>query len=104
MSTVYSTQFIVEHGLNGTAAFTCPSGLVMVVRDMDIWNGAGGISSAFLKGGAGQAIWARHWATGDGASHEEWRGRQVILEGQDVSVQTDLAMDVSVSGYLLSLP
>lgn len=103
-SQVYSTQFAAVRGLNGTLVVTFPATYVVVLRDLDVYNGAGGVASAFLRGSAGQAIWAHHWQVGDSASLEEWRGRQVLQPGETAEIVTDVAMDVSLSGYLLTPP
>lgn len=102
--TVYSEHLYSAVGLNGSASRSVPAGFRLVLRDVDVYNGAGGTATFFLKGGLGQVIWAHRWALGDGASSEQWRGRQVLDEGFSWSVSTTLPMDVTVSGYLLSLP
>jgi hypothetical protein len=101
---VYSTRFIARQGLNGTATYVVPAGFRAVVRDVDAYcdnSGAGG--TLFLHGSAGQTIWhlsLAAFATTDGM----WRGRQVVEQLESFDVTTDTRTDVTVSGYLLSLP
>lgn len=101
---VYSQRFAHELGLNGTLVINLPAGFVPVLRDFDVYNGSGGVASVFLQGALGQAIYVHRWEVGDGASHEQWTGRQVFLPGETCAIVTSLAMDVTLSGYLLSLP
>lgn len=91
-------------GLNGTAVYTVPAGFVAVLRDLDAYFG-GDIApqNMFLHGPAGQAIWWNGWTVLI-AGVAQWRGRQVIQGGESFDVTTDAPMDVSVSGYLLTLP
>jgi hypothetical protein len=101
---VYSQRFIQEAGLNGSSSYVVPAGFKAVLRDLDVYNGAGGTASVFLQGALGQAIWVHRWALGDGASPQDWHGRQVLETGESVTIRTDVPMDVTLSGYLLSLP
>lgn len=104
MASVYSTRFAAVQGLNGTLDLVFPAGFIVVLRDLDVYNGSGGVASVFLRGNAGQAIYVHRWEVGDGASHEQWRGRQVLTPPEGASITCSLAMDVTLSGYLLSAP
>lgn len=100
---VYSVRFFAEHGLNGTVTYTVPAGFKAVLRDLDAYNGGGVIStSVFLEGNNGQSIWSD--SSSAQAKVSQWRGRQVIEPGETITLTTTGAWDITVSGYLLSLP
>lgn len=104
VANVYSTLLLSKQGLNGALDIPCPAGFRMVIRDLDVYcdnSGAGG--TFFFKGNVNQTIWhlsLAAFATTDG----QWRGRQVIDYPDSASVVADTNSDVTVSGYLLSLP
>lgn len=101
---VYSTSFIQERGLNGTFNYTVPAGFVAVVRDADVfWGGGVALPDFRMRGQAGQTIWFYEFVLGHGESIE-WRGRQVMDPLGVLSVVTGDPMDVTVSGYLLTVP
>jgi hypothetical protein len=101
---VYSTHFWSALGHVGSHDIPGTPGYLMILRDVDVYNGAGGNASFFLQGGLGQAIWAALWGLGDGRSSKQWTGRQVIDYPYGASVTSDVPMDITVSGYLLKLP
>jgi hypothetical protein len=105
---VYSTRFIQQHGLSGSASFAVPSGYVAVVRDVDTFIGTPvGANTLYFHGALGQAIWFTEGTIGQ-SQYASWRGRQVFEPGETFDVQADVgvldAYDVTVSGYLLALP
>lgn len=105
---VYSTRFIQQHGLSGHASFMVPSGFVAVVRDVDSYIGTpAGFNSLYFHGAIGQTIWWTEATIGQ-SQYASWRGRQVFEPGELIDVEADVggldAYDVTVSGYLLSLP
>lgn len=105
---VYSTRFIQAHGLTSTASYTVPAGFIAVVRDVDTWISTPiGLNALFLHGALGQAIWQTSATIGE-SQYGSWRGRQVFEPGELVEVEADVgaldAYDVTVSGYLLTLP
>jgi len=107
-SPIYSTRFIEEHGLTGSASYTVPPGKVAVVRDLDSYIGTPtGLNSLFLHGAKGQALF---WTSADigQSQYASWRGMQVFYEGEIIEVAADVgiadAYDVTVSGYLLTAP
>jgi hypothetical protein len=104
MAHVYSTQFLAIQGLDGTVYYDCPLDRVLVLRDLDAYaNVTVASRELYLRGSAGQTIY--HDAWGEESQHSSsWRGRQVISPGQQFSVFTSDLIDVSVSGYLLTLP
>lgn len=105
MPNVYSDRFLEELGLNGTATYTVPAGLVAIVRDIDAYAAGPLSSNAHLRftGYLGETLWffvvsAQQQASG------QWRGRQVFRSGEGFGIVTDSAFDVRVSGYLLTAP
>lgn len=88
----------------GVSAQTlCPAGKVMVLRDVDVLNGAtGGVPLLYLR----DALTTHAFAHFTGASGTElslpWRGRQVFTvgEGFDFVASHDV-WNVLCSGYLL---
>jgi hypothetical protein len=101
---VYSELLVAELGLTGTATFTVPAGFRCVLRDLDAYNGGTFTSDTiFLHGQLGQAIWYGQTSSSEGSYHS-WRGRQVIDQGLTFAVAVSGTWDVTVSGYLLTLP
>lgn len=104
MATVYSILVQASIGLNGTLTLTVPAGYKWILRDFDVYWGGGAIAkTVYLRGTAGQAIWFNGFAIG-GGQYASWRGRQVINPGKTCAIVTNDAMDVTLSGYQLTLP
>lgn len=102
---VYSTPFFHVRGLSGAVTYTVPSGLVAVVRDIDIYsaNGSPGNTVFRLEDGSSGAtvVFLDYGFSGSGMLM--WRGRQVWNAGQSfVITQLGDLIDVNVSGYLLT--
>lgn len=106
-SPVYSHSFITIEGLTGAHSYAPESGYKAIVRDIDVY--ATGVldipfTYVFAHGSDGQAFFYYQWEPGAQA-WEGWRGRQVIESGQSFDITSyNGPVDVSVSGYLLSLP
>lgn len=103
VATIYSTRFLQELGLSGTATYTVPDGFVAVVRDLDAYQDVLPGGTVFLEGALGQAIWSETNDAATGKTYQSWRGRQVFQPGETLTVSTDSPWDVTVCGYLLSL-
>lgn len=106
MSSIYSTQIFAQAGVTTDQSFDVPTGLVYILRDLDAYNGGGaGSAEVFLVGSDGQAIaWFRQ-TPGSDASTFEWRGRQVLEEGQSFGFHVASGTwDLTLSGYVLSSP
>lgn len=105
MANVYSTAFIGEKELSGSAVYTVPTGYVAVVRDCDVFQGSSSTGVYFqLLGGEGQAFF---WCSSLPLTAQwfQWTGRHVLNEGATLTALVGSGNpDVSVSGYLLSLP
>lgn len=105
MAVVYSTRLVQAHNLSGDTTYTVPDGFLAIIRDVD-WFCAAPIddgSQGYMYGPAGQSI---DWFNVDMDTTvvHQWRGRQVLYEGETLTFHSDLAADVTASGYLLTLP
>jgi hypothetical protein len=105
MAAVYSARLIYEAGLSSSAAFTCPDGMVMVVRDIDVFVGAElALPSIQATEASDGTFWIAVGTIGE-ASSFQWQGRQVFPAGSTlVMIAENGTWDVRVSGYLLTAP
>jgi hypothetical protein len=105
LATVYSKQFFAVEGLTAGVYSYVPPGYVHVLRDVDVYyNYPGSLTGKFyLVGDNGQTIVSYTFVIASGVSTFQWRGRQVINSVMEIYTDGN-AMDVSVSGYELSLP
>ncbi len=101
----YSKRFYRAHGLNGTdTSGAVPAGKIWIVRDIDSYSSSGA---------SPQVWWVKLNTTGipfatfklaafsqDGV---QWRGRQVLVEGEVITIDTNTyTVDIMISGYELS--
>jgi len=101
---VYSVHVYAANGLNGGHSDGVPAGFVLVLRDLDVYyNGLAGASVA-LQGNLSQTIWNNNFSASPNGQYASWRGRQVFDALTTWAIVTDAAMDVTLSGYLLSTP
>jgi len=105
-STVWSTLLMYGQGWTGWHGYTSPLGIVTVVCDLDAyWSGSDGGWMA-MRGILEQSI--DYWAYGTGgagANTHQWRGRQVIPPGYNLTVMIEGdPIDVTISGYQLKAP
>jgi len=105
VATVYSKSFVQYEGLDGTETVEPLAGYIDIIRDVDVYANNTGVSPIHFRliGQSGQTIWLFQVDPDTNASGH-WTGRQVMDAGVAWSVETDAPMDVSVSGYQLSLP
>lgn len=103
-SPVYSTRFLAGVGVTTAIVFTCPTGFVTVLRDLDTFYAGLLVATARLIGSEGQTIWANAFAGGSEPEYASWRGRQVLIAGETVSLDSSGATDMTLSGYLLTTP
>lgn len=101
---LYSYQFLAALGLNGSLPYTVPGDVRAVLRDLDAYYNGLVEASIHLEGSLGQTIWYNGFSAGGNPQYASWRGRQVLDPGDTLTVTTDQAIDVTISGYLLSLP
>jgi hypothetical protein len=101
MAGVYSCQYVAIQGLDSTLVQACPAGVVVVIRDIDVYCAAALGGDFRFIGNNNQTI--DYWSAeaGDAGHTHQWRGRQVFNPGNAFSVSTTVPMDVTVSGYLL---
>lgn len=104
MANVYSTQFLIERGLVGTESYLLPPGTVGILRDVDVYYNPSSFApqTFFLLGDIGQAIVYMEWLIVSSSRTQEWRGRQVFTTG--IQITSAEPADISVSGYVLTLP
>lgn len=107
---VYSQQIWAQAGLAGTVTVAPPAGYKYVVRDIDVFYVTGLAGADFhaeieIPGVAFFPTFAfMSWSAADPSSVKSWRGRQVVQPGQALILLTTGALDVTCSGYALSLP
>lgn len=100
----YSANLLAEREFEGTATYTVAAGFVVVVRDIDaFWSF--GLTGADLNavGDLGETF--AYWSTDEellSSQSFQWRGRQVFESGTSFSVITSSALDIRVSGYVLT--
>lgn len=100
---VYSTRLIEAHATSAET-YTVPAGYRLVVRDADCFYPGGLGQSAQLEGPAGQIFAYFPFAAAVNGVLSSWRGRQVFEPGETITFASTAAMDITVSGYLLTLP
>lgn len=106
---VYTAGVIQAHALSGDAHYIVPAGYLFVARDFSAWCDAGlssGNIFAYYSDATVLDPITFDWFTVDVDTtvthHQEMR--VAIAPGQLVGVHADLPADVSLTGYLLSLP
>jgi hypothetical protein len=100
----YSTNLLSLREFEGTATYTVAAGFVVVVRDIDaFWSFGLTLASLNVVGDLGEtfAFWTITPLSTNSQSFQ-WRGRQVFESGTSFSVITNSALDVRVSGYVLT--
>jgi hypothetical protein len=104
MANVYSTRFLAWAASEFVPVYVVPSGYVAVVRDADVYS-FGGAMTNFKLGVNGIAnFWAGQFTIIAEAQVAQWRGRQVLMPGEELLFESDEPTDGLVSGYLLGLP
>lgn len=98
---VYSTQLVAAQNFSGDLVVPIGAGVVVVVRDLDVYFGGLTGATVELVGSAGQIIDAFSWEPLSSGTHQ-WRGRQVFTAGQTITLRTNFGCDLSLSGYVLS--
>lgn len=107
---VYSVLFQQLVDTSGGTTYTVPGGFTAVLRDVDVFDGSATGDNVFqLFGQAGQTIdfWRSPVPTlgpANAGNTHQWRGRQVVNEGDHFTAYADSGLDVTISGYLLALP
>lgn len=101
-SPVYSTVFIAESALVLSTA-TVGAGEVFIVRDIDIVSFSA-LAATFLAYDAATVTFFSYTFPAGSASSQwaGWRGRQVLLEGDKLTITATQPISARVSGYVLS--
>lgn len=109
-SPVFSQRFFQARNLSGGSNYTVPDGFRAVVRDIDVFDGSVTGDNVFqaISDALGQtfAFWRSPLTGGslNAGSWFGWRGRQVFFPDDTITFFADSGLDVTVSGYLLTLP
>lgn len=103
---VYSVRFISDYAATVSGSYTVPAGYRAIVRDVDAYNAPGGADTDYVfvyVNEVGGAFMYQHFA---GVPWVGWRGRQVVNEGETITVggNSESLQSIMVSGYLLTLP
>lgn len=108
-SPVYSFQLAAQVNYIGTLDVLVPSGVKLVVRDIDCFHNASGGSADILFQGnvTNLTLWWTFWGGSD-TGPGQWRGRQVFETGQKFRIVANdaggIGVSFQVSGYQLTLP
>lgn len=104
MAAVYSTQFAsgVQTGAGSGTLFTVPSGYLVVVRSIQIFQYTGTAETFQIADGSGVSIAT---AISPGAPWQlDWDGRAVLNAGETIEFSTGGGgWTYRVSGYLLTV-
>lgn len=101
---VYTVRMMQVRGLDGIKDVQVPRGFLWVVRCMDFYaNVTFASREVHVIGAGGQTFFWKDWNTEDQFAIQ-WTGRQVLHAGERLRVQTSDLIDVTISGYQLSLP
>jgi hypothetical protein len=104
MADVYSVSVAQVQGLDGNQVIFVPDGHVLVIRDIwAYWNSSSELfAKLHVSGDDDQTFFFALWTTIDADPLAFWQGRAVIQN--HITLSTDNPVDVTVSGYSLSLP
>lgn len=102
---VYSTRILAVKGLTGSQTVTPPAGTLWVIRDIWVyWNlSSAPVTRFHAIGDVGQTFDYAEFTPVDTDQLHFWQGRQVLENSLTVTGSGD-PLDVSVSGYTLTLP
>lgn len=103
-SQVYSQLLLNVPNLHGTGAFLVPTGFVLVVRDVELFESSPGGALVELAAGGGTVFAAFGPNLTTTYNHYSWQGRVVVQAGDQFEVNASLACNVLAMGYLLTLP
>jgi len=106
MGTVYSQRFVAVQAATSDEVYTVPAGVRAILRDVWAAENPSTPGDTFaIENTAGGFIYVVIFA-GAQAETYFWQGRQVFEPGETIRfhVISIVGMDVTASGYLLSLP
>jgi hypothetical protein len=102
---IFTVNVLSRHDLNGGSGLLVPPpGLTWLLQALDVsfLGTVGGFVA--LLGAADQVIWSNNFSPNPQQQYASWRGRAVIGPGQSCQVNTDQAMDVTLTAYQLTPP
>jgi hypothetical protein len=103
---IYSTRFFHGPATNGQTLYTVPVGMVVVVRDLEVYNFSGAVINQVQVqlGISGTTSGVLAFVNNVPASEcAQWSGRSVVNAGEELVAFSTTAGNFSmlVSGYLL---
>lgn len=105
---VYSKQLFVVHALTGEEGAGPPDGYVWVIRDVAVYDPSEGGGNEYEleveNGSVVTVIDFWHSPTVDTPNVHQWKGHQVVPAGGGLLVTAVTGLDVTISGYELTLP
>jgi hypothetical protein len=101
---VYTLSMDQTQGIVGTHYHFIDTGIMWVVRNVQVyWNSQGNLEDEFrLIGDVGQTALYYQFTVSSGNRTFTWNGRLALVTALGIS--TTSPMDVTVTGYQLSLP
>lgn len=84
--------------------YVVPSGYRAVVRDIDVWSGGGAIIQFTVSVNAIARFYGGEFNVESVQQVMQWRGRQILQPGEELTFAATGALDGMISGYLLTLP
>jgi hypothetical protein len=103
VAALYSTRLYGNPSLNGTATLPAvPAGVIWIVRDIAFFGFPAAPAGEFVEVVSQGIIFYGQLTPTVGYLH--WEGRQVLEEGDELSITTNTDSTVLVSGYVLSAP
>jgi len=100
---IYSKRFIGVAGATSSVSATVPTGVVWIVRDVDLVAVSALPVHAGFRGNDGQFIYYIQIESGSTELWSGWRGRQVLIAGETLTLQVFAgSVDATISGYELT--
>lgn len=100
----YSHQLLNVPNLHGTAAFSVPPGVLLIVRDVELFESSPGGALIELAGEDGVVFAAFGPNLTTTYNNYRWEGRVAVSAGKQFEVNASLPANVVAMGYLLTLP
>jgi hypothetical protein len=102
---VYSQRFYEASLQDGTGSYTVPEGFRAVFKCIDFFYSPTLPPAVAQVGGPIGQTWCLAVFTGGlQPQHVQWTGTQVMFPGDTVVFYTSGAIDITASGYLLTIP
>lgn len=101
---IYSSRLLAWAASSSPPPYSPPAGTVVVVRDLDVTSGGGSIINCQLSINGVAKFWVGQFTVISIPQALQWRGRQILMPGEELLFQADGATDGAVSGYVLLAP